>query len=232
MDVTLVRILTVLISLFTGVPVILYIIALFVIPEEGAPGAPPRIRGDAPSLRPTTVRYPRRPAYAPYRQRRVRQPPAAAPRTPSGAPRARRGSSGRQPPTRPRAGATAPPAPSRSPRPEPAPPVVRARSLTRSAQPRSRRPTRGRAEESLSESDHRWSALKITRADARITGGADQVEEVAVDPEVVGDLRMERRGQQVVLPDGDDLRLVGAGRRDRAQHLDAIVRPAPPRGRG
>ena len=33
MDVTLVRILTVLISLFTGVPVILYIIALFVIPE-------------------------------------------------------------------------------------------------------------------------------------------------------------------------------------------------------
>ena len=33
MDVTLVRILTVLISLFTGVPVILYIIALFVMPE-------------------------------------------------------------------------------------------------------------------------------------------------------------------------------------------------------
>ena len=40
MDVTLVRILTVLISLFTGVPVILYIIALFVIPEEGDPGTP------------------------------------------------------------------------------------------------------------------------------------------------------------------------------------------------
>ena len=33
MDVTLVRILTVLISLFTGVPVILYVIALFIVPE-------------------------------------------------------------------------------------------------------------------------------------------------------------------------------------------------------
>lgn len=41
MDPTLVRILTVLISLFTGVPVILYLIALFVIPEEGTqPGSP------------------------------------------------------------------------------------------------------------------------------------------------------------------------------------------------
>ncbi|MGH3337211.1 MAG: PspC domain-containing protein, partial [Propionibacteriaceae bacterium] len=36
MDPTLVRVLTVVISLFTGVPVILYIIALFVIPEEGS----------------------------------------------------------------------------------------------------------------------------------------------------------------------------------------------------
>ena len=35
MDPTLVRVLTVVISLFTGVPVILYIIALFVVPEEG-----------------------------------------------------------------------------------------------------------------------------------------------------------------------------------------------------
>ncbi len=34
MDPTLVRVLTVVISLFTGLPVILYIIALFVIPEE------------------------------------------------------------------------------------------------------------------------------------------------------------------------------------------------------
>jgi phage shock protein PspC (stress-responsive transcriptional regulator) len=36
MDPTLVRVLTVVISLFTGVPVILYLIALFVIPEEGS----------------------------------------------------------------------------------------------------------------------------------------------------------------------------------------------------
>jgi phage shock protein PspC (stress-responsive transcriptional regulator) len=36
MDPTLVRVLTVVISLFTGVPIILYIIALFVMPEEGS----------------------------------------------------------------------------------------------------------------------------------------------------------------------------------------------------
>jgi phage shock protein C len=45
MDPTLVRVLTVVISLFTGVPIVLYIIALFVVPEEGsqpiAPSYPP-----------------------------------------------------------------------------------------------------------------------------------------------------------------------------------------------
>jgi phage shock protein PspC (stress-responsive transcriptional regulator) len=45
MDPTLVRVLTVVISLFTGIPVILYIIALFVVPEEGSqpmsPSYPP-----------------------------------------------------------------------------------------------------------------------------------------------------------------------------------------------
>ena len=46
MDATLVRILTVVISLFTGVPVILYIIALFVVPEGNtAPTAPPPVTG-------------------------------------------------------------------------------------------------------------------------------------------------------------------------------------------
>jgi phage shock protein C len=40
MDPTLVRVLTVLISLFTGVPIILYIIALFVIPEEQPSAGP------------------------------------------------------------------------------------------------------------------------------------------------------------------------------------------------
>ncbi|GAA2098100.1 hypothetical protein GCM10009841_10880 [Microlunatus panaciterrae] len=39
MDPTLVRVLTVVLSLFTGVPIIAYIVALFVIPEEGS--APP-----------------------------------------------------------------------------------------------------------------------------------------------------------------------------------------------
>ncbi len=34
MDPTLVRILTVAITLFTGIPIVLYIIALFVVPEE------------------------------------------------------------------------------------------------------------------------------------------------------------------------------------------------------
>ena len=41
MDPTLVRVLTVVISLFTGVPIILYIIALFVVPEEGSQPIPP-----------------------------------------------------------------------------------------------------------------------------------------------------------------------------------------------
>lgn len=46
MDVNLVRILTVLISLFTGVPIVLYIIALFVLPEERSePPQPPYVTG-------------------------------------------------------------------------------------------------------------------------------------------------------------------------------------------
>ncbi len=49
MDVTLVRILTVVISLFTGVPIVLYLIALFVMPEEGiAPPQPPYVNGPQP----------------------------------------------------------------------------------------------------------------------------------------------------------------------------------------
>ena len=46
MDVNLVRILTVVIALFTGVPIVLYLIALFVLPEEGAqPPQPPYVNG-------------------------------------------------------------------------------------------------------------------------------------------------------------------------------------------
>lgn len=40
MDPTLVRILTVVITLFTGVPVVLYLVALFLMPEEDVPQAP------------------------------------------------------------------------------------------------------------------------------------------------------------------------------------------------
>jgi phage shock protein PspC (stress-responsive transcriptional regulator) len=40
MDPTLVRVLTVLVTLFTGVPVIVYLVLLFVVPEEGAPTTP------------------------------------------------------------------------------------------------------------------------------------------------------------------------------------------------
>jgi phage shock protein PspC (stress-responsive transcriptional regulator) len=79
MDPNLVRILTVLISLFTGVPVILYIIALFVMPEDTAsePTAPPPVTGvpTHPGPFSATEAATPPPAYAPY------------PGTPGGAPR-------------------------------------------------------------------------------------------------------------------------------------------------
>lgn len=47
MDATLVRILTVVLTLFTGVPVVLYLVALFLMPEEDvAPVAPVAQVGD------------------------------------------------------------------------------------------------------------------------------------------------------------------------------------------
>jgi phage shock protein C len=70
MDPTLVRVLTVVISLFTGVPVILYIIALFVVPEEGSqpvsPTYPPVSgpQGQATGF-PTAPPPPAQPAYSP-----------------------------------------------------------------------------------------------------------------------------------------------------------------------
>ena len=70
MDATLVRILTVLISLFTGVPVILYIIALFVIPEDTAnqPTTPPPVTGAPTYPDPFTASETstQAPEYAPY----------------------------------------------------------------------------------------------------------------------------------------------------------------------
>ena len=121
MDATLVRILTVLISLFTGVPVILYIIALFVVPggHHRADRAAAGHRGvDVPGSvlrrrRPSTPP----PAYAPY-------PGAERRRDPSDAEEAVWGSEGppweqRQPET------TAPPRPlprAAAPTPEPVAP--------------------------------------------------------------------------------------------------------------
>ena len=70
MDPNLVRILTVLISLFTGVPVILYIIALFVMPEDTAsqPSAPPPVAGTPtyPGPFSATEAGAPPPSYAPY----------------------------------------------------------------------------------------------------------------------------------------------------------------------
>ena len=69
MDANLVRILTVLISLFTGVPVILYVIALFVIPEgDTVPTGPPPVTGAStyPGPFSETQSSTPPPAYAPY----------------------------------------------------------------------------------------------------------------------------------------------------------------------
>lgn len=46
MDATLVRILTVVITLFTGAPVVLYVVALFLMPEEEVVPATPTGQGD------------------------------------------------------------------------------------------------------------------------------------------------------------------------------------------
>lgn len=89
MDPTLVRVLTVVISLFTGIPVILYIIALFVVPEEGSqPAAPayPPVGGpqqagyqSAPQQSagyPTAPQQTAQPAYTPSGPPQAAQPPA------------------------------------------------------------------------------------------------------------------------------------------------------------
>jgi phage shock protein PspC (stress-responsive transcriptional regulator) len=87
MDPTLVRVLTVVISLFTGVPVLLYIIALFVVPEEGTqpvqPSYPPvgGPQGQAagfPQAPPQTgsPAYAPSGSYAPGQPAQPQQPPA------------------------------------------------------------------------------------------------------------------------------------------------------------
>ena len=76
MDVNLVRVLTVIISLFTGVPIVLYLIALFVLPEEGAqPPQPPYVNGPQPGDYGTPAGYGQ-----PWQQQTYgQQPPAPAP---------------------------------------------------------------------------------------------------------------------------------------------------------
>ena len=105
MDPTLVRVLTVVISLFTGVPVILYIVALFVMPEEGSQPNPPnyppvggpQAQAGGYSPTPQQTAPPRRTRPPPRRQvPRPRslsrqQPVRFRPMTPSGAARARPG---------------------------------------------------------------------------------------------------------------------------------------------
>ncbi len=57
MDPTLVRVLTVLITLFTGVPIVVYLVMLFVVPEEGSqpPGGYPPVQPPPPAAGADTV---------------------------------------------------------------------------------------------------------------------------------------------------------------------------------
>jgi phage shock protein PspC (stress-responsive transcriptional regulator) len=83
MDPTLVRVLTVVISLFTGVPIVLYIIALFVVPEEGSQPNPPSYPPVGGPQGQTTgfsgaPQQTGQPAYAPPATSRPAQPSQAA----------------------------------------------------------------------------------------------------------------------------------------------------------
>ena len=98
MDVNLVRILAVVISLFTGIPIVLYLIALFVMPEERNAPQPPYVNGPQPgAVRTRGVPAAHVRTAQPAGTGRPAQPPAARP---SAVPAVRRGSSRRprQPP--------------------------------------------------------------------------------------------------------------------------------------
>jgi phage shock protein PspC (stress-responsive transcriptional regulator) len=115
MDPTLVRVLTVVISLFTGVPVILYIIALFVVPEEGSQPAPPAYPPvGGPQGYPTTPPQTAQPAYSPTGTSGPTQSYQQPPAPPASAEDSVWGSEG--PPWEQRQPA---PAPTVEPRPEP-----------------------------------------------------------------------------------------------------------------
>jgi phage shock protein C len=86
MDPTLVRVLTVVLTLFTGIPVVVYLVLLLVVPEEGSdtpPNAPPGYSGRAgqtiPSTRPAAGDPVWGPTGAPWEQPAPTQPPPAQP---------------------------------------------------------------------------------------------------------------------------------------------------------
>ena len=120
MDPTLVRILTVVISLFTGIPVVLYIVALFVVPEEPAPFPPqgyPPVNGPQGYDNPYAAPAPG----APYGNAGVRPAAGAAGRPGLGSGRGAVGAGlGRQHDAEPA------PSPEPAPTPPPAEPVAAA----------------------------------------------------------------------------------------------------------
>jgi phage shock protein PspC (stress-responsive transcriptional regulator) len=83
MDVNLVRILAVVITLFTGIPIVLYLIALFVLPEEETtPPQPPYVNGPQPGA--YDAGFPGQGHQAPYGA--PAQPPVDQVWGPAGAP--------------------------------------------------------------------------------------------------------------------------------------------------
>ena len=86
MDPTLVRVLTVVQTLFTGVPVVVYLVLLLVVPEEGSdtwPNVPPGYSGGTSQTIPTT-KPPAADQFwgatgAPWEQPAPTQPPPAEP---------------------------------------------------------------------------------------------------------------------------------------------------------
>ena len=86
MDPTLVRVLTVVLTLFTGVPVVVYLVLLLVVPEEGSdtpPNVPPGYSGGAGQTIPSTRPSPGDPVWgptgAPWEQPAPTQPSPAEP---------------------------------------------------------------------------------------------------------------------------------------------------------
>jgi phage shock protein PspC (stress-responsive transcriptional regulator) len=86
MDPTLVRVLTVVLTLFTGIPVVVYLVLLFVVPEEGSdtpPNVPPGYSGRGGQTIPSTRSAAGDPVWgptgAPWEQPAPTQPPPAQP---------------------------------------------------------------------------------------------------------------------------------------------------------